>query len=41
MRVLSLPATNTLMAELAQDWSKPHGAQLLQILFEEVLPKIG
>ncbi|WP_204138662.1 isochorismatase family protein [Halomicronema sp. CCY15110] len=36
-----LTATNTLMAELAQDWSKPHGAQLLQILFEEVLPEMG
>lgn len=36
-----LTATNTLMAELAQDWSKPHGSQLLQILFEEVLPSIG
>ncbi|HEY9626121.1 MAG TPA: isochorismatase family protein [Coleofasciculaceae cyanobacterium] len=36
-----LTATNTVMAELAQDWSKSHGSQLLQILFEEVLPKIG
>ncbi len=36
-----LTATNTVMAELAQDWSKPYGSQLLQILFEEVLPKIG
>jgi len=36
-----LTATNTLIAELAQDWSKPYGSQLLQILFEEVLPKIG
>jgi nicotinamidase-related amidase len=36
-----LTATNTLMAELAQDWSRPEGAQLLQILFGEVLPKIG
>jgi nicotinamidase-related amidase len=36
-----LTATNTLMAELAQDWSRPEGGQLLQILFGEVLPKIG
>lgn len=36
-----LTATNTLMAELAQDWSSPQGSQLLQILFEDVLPKIG
>ena len=36
-----LTTTNTLMAELAQGWSKPHGFQLLQILFEEVLPPIG
>ena len=36
-----LTATNTLMAELAQDWSRPEGSQLLGILFKEVLPKIG
>lgn len=36
-----LTATNTLMAELAQDWSRPEGNQLLQILFQEVLPQIG
>ena len=36
-----LTATNTLMAELAQDWSRPEGGQLLGILFNEVLPKIG
>ena len=35
-----LTATNTLMAELAQDWSRPEGGQLLDILFNEVLPKI-
>jgi nicotinamidase-related amidase len=35
-----LTATNTLIAELAQDWSKPYGAKLLQILFEDVLPPI-
>lgn len=36
-----LTATNTMMAELAQDWSRPEGGQLLGILFNEVLPKIG
>ena len=36
-----LTATNTLIAELAQDWSKPEGSQLLEILFQEVLPRIG
>ena len=36
-----LTATNTLMAELAQDWSRPEGGQLLGILFQEVLPKIA
>lgn len=36
-----LTATNTLMAELAQDWSRPEGGQLMGILFNEVLPKIG
>lgn len=36
-----LTATNTLMAELAQDWSRPEGGQLLEILFNDVLPKIG
>jgi nicotinamidase-related amidase len=36
-----LMATNTIMAELAQDWSRPEGGQLLGILFQEVLPKIA
>lgn len=36
-----LTATNTLMAELAQDWSKPAGSQIIRLLFEDVLPKIG
>ena len=36
-----LTATNTLIAELAQDWSQPKGSQLLEILFQEVLPKIA
>jgi nicotinamidase-related amidase len=36
-----LTATNTLMAELAQDWSRPEGSQLLGILFQDVLPPIA
>ncbi|HIK07401.1 MAG TPA: isochorismatase family protein [Trichormus sp. M33_DOE_039] len=36
-----LTATNTLIAELAQDWSKPEGTQLIQLLFQDVLPKIA
>ncbi|MBW4599734.1 MAG: isochorismatase family protein [Calothrix sp. FI2-JRJ7] len=35
-----LTATNTIMAELAQDWSRPEGAQLLQVMFQDVLPQI-
>lgn len=35
-----LTATNTIMAELAQDWSRPEGGQLLGILFGELLPTI-
>ncbi len=36
-----LTATNTLMAELAQDWSRPEGGQLVGILFQDVLPPIA
>lgn len=36
-----LTATNTMMAELAQDWSRSEGAQLQQILFQDVLPQIA
>lgn len=36
-----LTATNTMIAELAQDWSTEAGSQLIQLLFQEVLPKIG
>lgn len=36
-----LTATNTIIAELAQDWSTEAGSQLIQLLFQEVLPKIG
>lgn len=35
-----LTATNTLIAELAQDWSTPHGQQLIQLLFTDVLPPV-
>ena len=36
-----LTATNTLMAELAQDWSTPTGQQLLVLLFSDVFPALG
>lgn len=36
-----LTATNTLLAELAQDWSRPEGGALLGILFGELLPRIS
>ncbi|MEY2832846.1 MAG: hypothetical protein RLZZ574_2104 [Cyanobacteriota bacterium] len=36
-----LTATNTMMAELAQDWSRSEGAQLRQVLFQDVLPQIA
>jgi nicotinamidase-related amidase len=38
---VTLTATNTLISELAQDWSTPHGQQLIQLLFNDVLPAIG
>lgn len=37
---VGLTATNTMIAELAQDWSTPEGQQLIQLLFSEVLPAI-
>src|SRR5207248_3365881 len=36
-----LTATNTLIAELARDWSRPEGGQLLQVMVREVLPDVG
>lgn len=36
-----LTATDTIMAELAQDWSTPAGQQIIQVLFQNVLPSIG
>ncbi|WP_226584489.1 isochorismatase family protein [Acuticoccus sediminis] len=35
-----LTATNTMIAELAQDWSRPEGGEVLQIMKNEVLPKV-
>lgn len=34
-------ATNTIIAELAQDWSTPHGEQLIRLLFTDVLPSVN
>lgn len=34
-------ATNTIIAELAQDWSTAEGGQLIQILFQDVIPPIA
>ena len=36
-----LTATNTLMAEIAQDWSTPTGQQLIGLLFTDVVPALG
>ena len=36
-----LTATNTMMAELAQDWSSKEGSELISILFQDVLPSIS
>ena len=36
-----LTATNTIMAELAQDWSSKEGSELISILFQDVLPSIS
>lgn len=35
-----LTAANTAIAELAQDWSTPHGQQLVALLFRDLLPKV-
>lgn len=35
-----LTATDTIMAELAQDWSTPAGQQIIQVMFQNVLPPI-
>ncbi|MDN4013009.1 isochorismatase family protein [Chryseobacterium gambrini] len=36
-----LTATNTLMAEIAEDWARPEGGELLGILFSDVLPSMA
>lgn len=36
-----LTTTNTLMAEIAQDWSTSAGQQLITLLFTDVLPALG
>jgi nicotinamidase-related amidase len=36
-----LTATNTMIAELAQNWGTPNGQKLIQLLFSEVLPPIN
>ena len=36
-----LTATNTLLAELAQDWSTPAGLQVAKIMFTDILPPIS
>jgi nicotinamidase-related amidase len=36
-----LTATDTIMAELAQDWSTSAGQQIIQVMFQNVLPPIG
>ena len=37
---MQFTATNTIIAELAQDWASPHGAQLIQLLLTDVLPAV-
>jgi nicotinamidase-related amidase len=36
-----LTATDSIIAELAQDWSTSSGSQLIQVLFQHVLPTIA
>ena len=36
-----LTATNTLVAEIAQDWSTPAGQQLITLLLTDVFPALG
>ena len=37
---VAFTATNTIIAELAQDWASPHGSELIQLLFTDVLPAV-
>lgn len=36
-----LTATDTIVAELARDWSTPAGKQIIQVMFQNVLPAIA
>lgn len=36
-----LTATNTIIAELADNWATPHGEQLIRLLFTDVIPPIN
>jgi len=38
---VQLTATNTVIAELARDWSSPHGQKLIELLFSDVLPDVS
>lgn len=38
---VTLTTTNQLIAELAQDWSSEDGGKLIEILFQDVLSKMG
>ncbi|HIE1843439.1 isochorismatase family protein [Pseudomonas aeruginosa] len=37
---VTLTATNTMIAELTQDWSRPEAGKVLQIMKHEVLPQV-
>lgn len=37
---VAFTATNTVIAELAQDWSSPHGVELIKLLFTDILPAV-
>jgi nicotinamidase-related amidase len=38
---VTLTATNTVIAELAQNWASPEGQQLIALLFSDVIPPIA
>jgi nicotinamidase-related amidase len=38
---VAFTATNTVIAELAQDWSTPSGSQLIELLFSDLLPPVA
>lgn len=37
---VAFTASNTIIAELAQDWSTPHGSELIRLLFTDLLPEV-